>query len=403
MMNQNEQMLEAQKQKDALIQTTKNINDEVQEEKKEMGGILEELHANEQIKQQNINAIREMEKMSEEEKISFTKMMAQGVDNSLQLQKDRRISGLKKSQRKEIVEGLEENEKKKVIELGKTIKEDKSDREKRISASYLEMEKNVVRARARVDATGYERRNRAASNKKVVLATKKRREKDLDNLIHNMRCDALFEKKYEPDLRFNGIRKVAVHFTGLLEERERVLNRQINFVSDKQKDPTLKWNGKDEDMPTEGRPELKAKLKMFQALYFQVKNYTQSFAPGYEIERSQLRAMKMARKQLEEDNELQPSAYTQKLIEEIDLKIANQHKVVENLYNGLRNPSDEPEIVKQVKSIEAACDKLAQKAEEIEKIKENMKDLQGKELEEKENEVKAREKEAYEIIKNFCY
>ena len=230
-----------------------------------------------------------------------------------------------------------------------------------------------MRARARVDATGYERRNRAASNKKVVLATKKRREKDLDNLIHNMRCDALFEKKYEPDPQFNGIRKVAVHFTGLLEERERVLNRQINFVSDKQKDPTLKWNGKDEDMPTEGRPELKAKLKMLQELYFQVKNYTQSFAPGYEIERSQLRAMKMARKQLEEDNELQPSAYTQKLIEEIDLKIANQHKVVENLYNGLRNPSDEPEIVKQVKSIEAACDKLAQKAEEIEKIKENMK------------------------------
>ena len=99
MMNQNEQMLEAQKQKDALIQTTKNINDEVQEEKKEMGGILEELHANEQIKQQNINAIREMEKMSEEEKISFTKIMARGADNSLQLQKDRRISGLKKSQR----------------------------------------------------------------------------------------------------------------------------------------------------------------------------------------------------------------------------------------------------------------------------------------------------------------
>ena len=75
MMNQNEQLLEAQQQKDALIQTTKNINDEVQEEKKEMGGILEELHANEQIKQQNINAICEMEKMSKEEKISFTKIL----------------------------------------------------------------------------------------------------------------------------------------------------------------------------------------------------------------------------------------------------------------------------------------------------------------------------------------
>ena len=40
----------------------------MQEEKKEIGVVPAEVLTNEQMKQQNINAIREMEKMSKEEK-----------------------------------------------------------------------------------------------------------------------------------------------------------------------------------------------------------------------------------------------------------------------------------------------------------------------------------------------
>ena len=410
MMNQNEQLLEAQKQKDVFIQTTKNVNEEVQEEKKEIGVVPAEVLTNEQMKQQNINAIREMEKMSKEEKITFTKIMSKGAESSGQLQKDRRIAGLKKSQRKEIAQGMKAREEVKERELLR-IQSDRSTLEKNLYASYFSDEHREVFKRERMDVTGYERRNRAALNKKLVMTTKKNQEQDLNNLIHNMRMDALMEKKYEPDMRLEKIRRVAIFYDKFLKTTDYTLGNQIANLEKKQEDPNFVWPVDKVEVPKESREILKERKSRFDAVQLHLKNTTQNFAVKLEIQRSHLRAMEMAKKQLIEDNELQPSAYTQKLITEIEKKIVVQQSEVEKTYSSIERPSENPEVLARVEAFNKLYDQLYKKADEIEKAKKELdgmrgkalKGLQRKAMERKKEELRIKNREAESLILNIRF
>ena len=397
MINNDGQMLKKKEQQDILMQTAKKANEEVQAENKEIGEFHHEVLGNEQIKQQNINTIRKMEKMSKDEKKSFTKVMTRIADSSGQLQKDRRISGLKKSQREEIAKGMEANDQKKKKEL-KKAQMDRSNNEKLLYASYLEAEDIMVSKKERADVTGYERRTRAAKNVQKVKVSKEKMEQDLDNLIHNMRMDALLEKKYEPDPRFQDIRKVSIHFSHLLKERDKELGI---FVADRKK-------------YAEQYPALAGLLEIakgwksnFEKLVLHVKNITQNFGIAYEVKRSELRAMVMAKKQLEEDYELQPSAYTLKLLQELDLRIINKRIDVEATYEKIKHPSTNEEMINQLNALDEICRKLAEKANLIEEKRRSLEGLQGEALKEQQEKVKAEEliieQEAKDLIADFKY
>ena len=223
-------------------------------------------------------------------------------------------------------------------------------------------------------------------------------EQDLDNLIHNMRMDALLEKKYEPDPRFQDIRKVSIHFSHLLKERDKELGI---FVADRKK-------------YAEQYPALAGLLEIakgwksnFEKLVLHVKNITQNFGIAYEVKRSELRAMVMAKKQLEEDYELQPSAYTLKLLQELDLRIINKRIDVEATYEKIKHPSTNEEMINQLNALDEICRKLAEKANLIEEKRRSLEGLQGEALKEQQEKVKAEEliieQEAKDLIADFKY
>ena len=128
--------------------------------------------------------------------------------------------------------------------------------------------------------------------------------------------------------------------------------------------------------------------------------------PLPEAERLNLRAMEKAKQQLIEDNEFEPSAYTQDLILKMDKKIEDQRKLVEDTYKTLRIPGGQA-VKEKIDKMNATIELLGKKTVEIKERRKSLEGLQGEELTKEQEKVKAFEEgieeEVRTIMKEFRF
>ena len=295
----------------------------------------EELLATGQDQKEKILVLREMEQAKQREILKPSEVQWEG--SSSKLQQEGRNSQMNKSRRKE----LEETVKKSDIESHNHIITVEAIRKDTLSdvirGSYLLRLDKEVSQRERRDVTGYERRKHASSHVKSKKMPGSEIERDLDNLVHNMIYDVLREAKLDTDPRMQFFHDASV-FQKRLLERDVILDKQYRAARKREGNPDY-W---DPGVPkTEESPaELKRKYYMNDNLVVFMKFSAQNNMPEYENHRAKLRAMKMAKKQLLEDQEANPSAYTQEMIKRLDERIQKQHAEVEKVHNNILNPAD---------------------------------------------------------------
>lgn len=428
-LNSNQQMLQKQEQQIVQIQVDDNAYLEEQKNANKVKSIDNNEITPEQVQKNNIQMIRNMSKMTEEEQIAFTKKASDEFESSSQLQKERRISGLKKSQRKEISQSLEKKDELKTKNIS-LIHQKQDNVDDVMLSSYFHTEKNMMRelkkdgkfdnkVKKRVDPTGAERRARASRYLKINVTSRKVMDADIDNLVHNLRYDMYLEKLYEPDPRLEDMREITRQFYPLFKERERELGRQLVCLSRQKSEEDFKWP-QDLPIPEISKQEVKQQEDEFALFHQYVKGVTTNSGTFYEANRSELRAMERAMLQLKEDNEFQPSAYTKGLIRRLEERINNKKNELENNYKDIRYPAgmngtkDSGEDNKKqetsrarAKIMVANCNLLSEKASEIKRIKESLDGLQGEELakekEKVDSSVKKIEDEVRNIMKNFHF
>lgn len=428
-LNSNQQMLQKQEQQIVQIQVEDNTYLEEQKNVDKVKSIDNNEITPEQVQKNNIQMIRNMSKMTEEEQIAFTKKASDEFESSSQLQKERRISGLKKSQRKEISQSLEKKDELKAKNIS-LIHQKQDTVDDVMLSSYFHVEKNMMRelkkdrkfdnkVKKRVDPTGAERRERASRYHKINIVIPKVMDADIDNLVHNLRYDMYLEKLYEPDSRLEDMREITRQFYPLFKEREREIGRQLTCLSRQKSEENFKWP-EDLPVPEISKQEVKQQEDEFALFHQYVKGATTNSGAYYESSRSELRAMEKAMLQLKEDEEFQPSAYTKALIRRLEARIENKKKELEISYRDIRYPAgidatgdsdkdhERQETARaRAKIMVANCKLLSEKASEVKRIKESLDGLQGEELaKEKEKvdaSVKKIEDEVRNIMKNFHF
>lgn len=408
----NQQMAQktTQQLKQIKVEDTKQLNR--QKEGMPIEPLDEMVIGNEEIQQNNIQIVRNMEKMSETEQVSLTRQVINEFESSSQMQKERRISALKKAQRKEISQAMKEKDQAKINNV-KVESRKRDTVEKLIRGSFLEQRLGMQKNREREDVTGHERRTRASRYAKTNLALPKTMDTDIDNLIQNMKMDMICENEYELDPRLTDMRKVEEHFKHVFTRRDKVLGMQRNFLDRKKEEPELTWQQWLKEVkgdvtvpePTQSDKELKVQREKVSDVMLFTKVVTNNAGVTYEVYRSDLRAMERAKKQLEEDNAFQPSKYTTKLIDRLNERIKRQEDYVEKEYQNLICPAHEEEAKKKVKKLNVVCQKFSILADEIQEMRKKLEGLQGEKLEEEKKKVKDREaeieKEVVELINNY--
>lgn len=324
--------------------------------------LREELLVTRQDQKEKIRVLRKMEQTKQRETLKPSAMQWDG--SSEQLQQQGRNSKMNKSRRKE----LEETVKKSDIESHNHIITVEAPRKDTLSdvvrGSYLLRLDGEVSQRERMDVTGYERRKHASDHKKAKLIPSFKIERDLDNLIHNMTYDVLHEAKLDSDPRMQFFHDASV-FQKRLLERDVILDKQYRAARKREGNPDY-W---DPSVPkTEESPaELKRKYYMNDNLVVFMKFSAQNNMPEYENHRAKLRAMKMAKKQLLEDQEANPSAYTEEMIKRLDERILKQHAEVEKVHNNILNPAnpDNPDVAAAAKVFIRQINELAKLGEKL--------------------------------------
>lgn len=417
-----------QKKEQQVMQIQIEDNKFVEEQKE---GIKFETVNNEQMNQEaiqknNIQTVRKMEKMSFIEKWKLTSKAMNEFDSYEQVQKEQRISSLSKGQRRLIMNKVKKKDEAKRAAFLKEANTHKgivynTSPEETIRLSYLEQlksmwvtqihkqdkeeEKRLNEVKKRHDMSGEERRMRASKNKIKNNASEEDKTQDLENLIHNMRLDMIHAQEYKPDERLKDMRGAFIQFKVLFDKRDEELGRQIFHLGKKRDNADHQWP-ENLEVPTESRAELKEKLEDFLEMNCILKSLITNSGIQYEVDRMNLRAMEKARQRLVEDNEFQPSAYTQELIRRMDVKVNDERKRVEDIYNDLRMPGGK-HVEKKIKSMNALFEQLGNKVKEIQERRKSLEGLQGEELAKEQEKVKAFEKgieeEARNMIKAFRF
>ena len=266
------------------------------------------------------------------------------VESAGQLQKGGRFSGLNKAQRKALASRLQNHDRIREEQLFQKEVVKRETLHDVVRAGYLQdlsMELRNGKVREREDVTGHERRQHAKHNVSWNTALNSTMEKDLDRLVYNMQYDIMLDGNLEVDARVQRYQDAGA-FLKDLEERNRILVLQERAVEKREKDPTY-W---DEKVPVtqETTLELKKKYFMNSNLQLFLKNASQNNTVNYEVNRAKLQGMQMAKRQLEEDLQMQPSAYTRKLIEKIDQRIEDQQAMVNQLYDRITKPASKENV-----------------------------------------------------------
>lgn len=314
------------------------------------GAAPADLYTTTQLQRENVISLREMEHGAERIELRRSENQMP-VESSGQLQKGGRFSSLNKAQRKELASRLQNNDRIREEQLFQNEVIKRETLHDVVRAGYLQDLRTEVKngkVREREDVTGHERRQHAKHNVSWNTALNSTMEKDLDRLVYNMQYDIMLDGNLEVDARIQGYQDAGVILKDM-EERNRILVLQENAVEKREKDPTY-W---DEKVPVTQETTLELKKKYFMNTNLQLflKNAAQNNTVTYEVNRAKLRGMQMAKRQLEEDLQMQPSAYTRKLIEKIDLRIAEQQAMVEQLYDRIKNPSSKQNVQAVERSI----------------------------------------------------
>ena len=301
------------------------------------------LYTTTQLQQENINTLREMEHGTENIELHRSENQMP-VESAGQLQKGGRFSGLNKAQRKALASRLQNHDRIREEQLFQKEVVKRETLHDVVRAGYLQdlsMELRNGKVREREDVTGHERRQHAKHNVSWNTALNSTMEKDLDRLVYNMQYDIMLDGNLEVDARVQRYQDAGA-FLKDLEERNRILVLQERAVEKREKDPTY-W---DEKVPVtqETTLELKKKYFMNSNLQLFLKNASQNNTVNYEVNRAKLQGMQMAKRQLEEDLQMQPSAYTRKLIEKIDQRIEDQQAMVNQLYDRITKPASKENV-----------------------------------------------------------
>lgn len=324
--------------------------------------LQEELLSSQQDQKEKILVLREMEQTNRKEILQASEIKWEGSTGKLQ--REGRNSRMDKARRKEIEENVKKADAEshnRIIGSEATKKDTLRDV---IRGSYLLGLDKEVSERERMDVTGYERRRHASNHKKAKLIPSFKIERDLDNLIHNMTYDVLQEAKLDADPRMQFFYDASL-FQKRLLERDKVLDKQFRAAKKREGNPDY-W---DPSVPeTDESPAgLKRKYYMNDNLVVFMKFSAQNNMPEYEKNRAKLRAMQMAKKQLQEDQQANPSSYTEEMIKRLDKRIEEQHAEAEKMHGNIFNPAnaDNPDAVEASKVFIRQIYELAKLGEKL--------------------------------------
>jgi len=316
-----------------------------------------DLHENE------IPILRELERKSRlrisiARKENLTKMASVFKDSG-QLQREKRISGLKKKQREQIAQGLIQTD---------SIRSAQNKRQNKLLAPVIHdrslKEECLIQLKTtkRKDVTGYERHKNALKYAKRDTSTLEMKQKDLKHLINNMVCDIKLSNTVNFDPELEDYRE-ALGMLPVVKDYDRDLTimtnthvkqyrlkTEIERLESEQNNP-LNENAGQEQVQQEQQQEqqsdrlseeelasIREKLPKITALALTLKNRIQNGITVYERERMNLQALVEARVILVMDLSLNKSKYTESLIEMIDEQIREKTDFINHSRDSILNP-----------------------------------------------------------------